>query len=653
MHFKYPEVLFFLFLLLIPLLIHLFNLQKFKKQAFTNVTFLKDIELKTRKSSRLKKLLILLSRMLVFAALVFAFAQPFKKNTEGLQKRKTLIYIDNSMSLQAKGENGTDQLENTKNYLLDNLDKLDKEITLVTNQNFEVDLDPKGFGKTLLDLDFHPIDKDINQVLLEINNFSKEDINTITEVYIISDFQDFIKEIDTGLISENHIYNLIDLSNGDGENISIDSIWVAKEEANKYTLKSRIRSHGMSFDDLSVSLFVQNELYAKTSFPIKHNEDREIEFVIPASDTTYGKISLTDHRLNFDNDLFFSLPKRPKLKVLSIGKYSNFLSKIYQENNFKLIQTNYSDLDQSIIADQNLIILNEVEYFSNPLVQGLKSFVENNGNVVVIPAAKIDNDSYNNLLQSFDAGIITGAFKGKKRANNINYSHPFFDKVFEKEVYNFQYPTLLQGYETKLKNKSSLLQFEDMSDFISEIKFSDHKLYWVSSPLSDDGNQFINSPLVVPVFYNFTLQAGHDDAIYFCIGKDNIMVTTYVSADDEPYKIKGNEMEFIPLQSKTGALTKIITREFPLKSGIYNLKLKDKVIKRLAYNYDRSESELNFDELKPVIDYFENMHLYHSLKNALKSVNDRNNNKNLWQLFIIFALVFLILEILLQKFLKN
>ena len=103
MQFKYPEILFFLFLLLIPLLIHLFQLQKFKKEAFTNVKFLKKIELESRKSSKLKKLLILLSRMLALAALIIAFSQPYINKSDGLQQRKTIIYLDNSMSLQAMG----------------------------------------------------------------------------------------------------------------------------------------------------------------------------------------------------------------------------------------------------------------------------------------------------------------------------------------------------------------------------------------------------------------------------------------------------------------------------------------------------------------------------------------------------------------------
>jgi len=50
MQFKHPEILYALFLLLIPIIIHLFQLRRFEKVHFTNVQFLKKVELQTRKS---------------------------------------------------------------------------------------------------------------------------------------------------------------------------------------------------------------------------------------------------------------------------------------------------------------------------------------------------------------------------------------------------------------------------------------------------------------------------------------------------------------------------------------------------------------------------------------------------------------------------
>jgi hypothetical protein len=70
MHFKHPEILWFLFLLIIPILVHLFQLRRFKKEFFTNVRFLKELSIQTRKSSKLKKYLLLATRLLLLAALI-------------------------------------------------------------------------------------------------------------------------------------------------------------------------------------------------------------------------------------------------------------------------------------------------------------------------------------------------------------------------------------------------------------------------------------------------------------------------------------------------------------------------------------------------------------------------------------------------------
>ena len=106
MQFKHPEILVALLLLIIPIIVHLFQLQRFVKVPFTNVAFLKQIVNKNRKSSKLKKFLILLSRMSALAFLIMAFAQPyFSKNTQSINYH-TNIYLDNSLSMQVKSVEG-------------------------------------------------------------------------------------------------------------------------------------------------------------------------------------------------------------------------------------------------------------------------------------------------------------------------------------------------------------------------------------------------------------------------------------------------------------------------------------------------------------------------------------------------------------------
>jgi len=653
MQFKYPEVLFFLFLLLIPLLIHLFNLRRFKKESFTNVKFLKEIDLESRKSSKLKKLLVLFSRMLAFAALIIAFSQPFINKNKDLKLRESIIYLDNSLSLQATGKSGIDKFQSSKNQLLEILDYKDQAVSLISNEKLLNQLDNKSLNKELISLEFHPLKKDINQVLLQINNHYKSATETLLDVYLISDFQNINGAIDTGLIYDFHNYNIVDLSDRTVENISLDTVWIAENDGKQIVLKALLSSWEMPANDLSVSLFINEELYGKTTVNIEKGSKKEIEFLIPVAKSNYGKISLADHRLNFDNELYFSIPERPKKNVLIIGDSSGFLERIYQEDEFSLTNTSYAELDQSIIPAQELIILNELDKISKPLSQSLQTFVRQNGNLVIIPSDQIDIDTYNDLFSSVANGRITGSFEQTKSVNRINYDHPFYDKVFEKEVNNFQYPTISEGYTADLTNASPLLQFDDLTDFVSEIRYFDNKVYWIASPLSIQGNKFVNSPLIVPLFYNFSIQNKNDNAIFLNIGQQNQIITYADDSDDAPLKIINGATEFIPMQTKSSKLIKVTTEEFPIKSGIYELQSKGKLMKRLAFNYDRIESDLNFNDLTTLTDQYQNMHLYNSLEKALKEGNERNINKDLWQLFIIFALVFLILEILLQKFLKN
>ena len=102
MQFKNPEVLYFLALIIIPILVHLFQFQKFVKTPFTNVAFLKQISRETRKSSKLKKWLILSTRLLLFTAILFSFSQPYFSSKNIDKKQHIFIYLDNSLSTNAK-----------------------------------------------------------------------------------------------------------------------------------------------------------------------------------------------------------------------------------------------------------------------------------------------------------------------------------------------------------------------------------------------------------------------------------------------------------------------------------------------------------------------------------------------------------------------
>lgn len=224
MQFKNPEILYFLALLIIPIIIHLFQLQKFVKTPFSNVAFLQKIQQQTRKSSRIKKWLILATRMLLFTAIVFAFSQPYFSNKNIDKKQHIFIYLDNSLSTNTKGEKG-DLLKVAAQEIIKN-SSLKSSYSLLTNSNFYEKISNNELKNVLLKVEKTTKNLDLESVLLKLNLNNKNKTNTLNKNILISDFQNTYKNEFTNVTQE---LSLIQLQSSKKNNISIDSVFVSKK----------------------------------------------------------------------------------------------------------------------------------------------------------------------------------------------------------------------------------------------------------------------------------------------------------------------------------------------------------------------------------------------------------------------------------------
>ena len=652
MQFKNPEILYLLFLLIIPILIHLFQLQRFKKVAFTNVKLLKQIEQQTRKSSKLKKLLILLSRLLLLASLIIAFAQPYYSDNTTYNKVETIIYLDNSLSMQAKGEKG-ELLQKAKHDLIASLQSTKNSITLITNNNITKNIELTSLKNEILAIDYYPQKRDIKTILLQIDNIKAGKRNTKHDIVLISDFQTINGNLNTLTLDSVDSFNFVQMQPKKAENISIDSIWIDDQNFENINLKAIVKSYNYEIKNLSISLFLEDILYGKTSISLEKNNFEEIEFSIPNSKEITGKLALNDNLLLFDNNFYFTINKKEKINVLGIGESNLFLSKIYTSDEFNFISSELNQFDYNLISNQNLIVLNGIESFPYPLINKLQIFVSEGGNLVIIPSKEISVSSYNNLFSSLNIGRINEINESEKMVTTINFSHPFFKNVFKKEIDNFQYPSVSLSYDAKLKNSSSILKFNDQNDFISQININDSKIYWLASPLTTDISNFTSSPLIVPIFYNFSIQFGNKEPMYFTVGNNNVFMIKSNNIQDDVLHISNENNDFIPLQKKSVNSVIIQTDIDPLSDGIYQVSNTNGFEKNIAFNFNRNESRLEYLPLSSIEKKYGNVSYYTSISDAIVRLNDKYKKHILWQLFIIFALLFLGIEFLLQKFLKN
>jgi len=649
MQFKHPEILYALLLLIVPILVHLFQLQRFVKVSFTNVKILKSIEKQTRKSARLKKWLVLIARLLIFTCLIFAFAQPYFSKYSTQQNFNTIIYVDNSFSMQAKGENG-ELLKSIAQKLIENNTNPNSTISLITNDENFKNLDAKSFKNELITIKYHPNKLDLNTVFLKAKNLESDQENILNKIILISDFQSINFKEGQSFIPLKSSVNLIKLSPKKLNNIYVDSVFIDGKTSSETTLKVLVKSTKNSTSSTPISLFNSSKLIGKTTSRFNNSNSSLIRFTIPNSINFNGKILLIDDSLEFDNELYFSISEPDKINVLSIGDASEFLARIYTENEFNFNTTPLQNLNYNNIQNQHLIVLNELENIPTELINSLQYFSKNGGSLVIIPSENSTIDSYNSFFKAINLGEITTKIESNHKIITINYEHPLIKDVFETKVDNFQYPKTNLQYQTNLKNSSSIIKLDNNQPFISSVETQGGTVYLVSSPLNKEISDFTQSPLVVPIFYNFGKRSLKIPQLYQVISSENELEVKTSIGKDNVLKMSNETIEFIPLQTSTQNKVSLKLQNYILQSGFYNILNDNDLIKTVAFNYNRVESNLNSINLETLFNNHKNVTISTSIDTVFNEINNLQKINWLFKWFLAFSVLFLLIEMLILKY---
>lgn len=643
MQFKHPEILYFLALLIIPFLVHLFQLQRFVKVPFTNVAFLQKIVTQTRKSSQIKKWLILATRLLALVTVIIAFAQPFFSNKKNNEEVSTLFYIDNSLSLHTKSKRGN-SLEVIKQDIAENIAENDS-YSLLTNTNFYTNLTASELKDRLKTITTSSADAHLENTLLKIDN-QKAHQNTI----LISDFQNTDNQKIKAVKKE---CSLVQIIPEERNNISIDSVFIDANTNKNLHVKAIINNQGVAKENIPIAIYNDKQLISKQTFSIGKNSTQQIEFIIQKTSTFLGKLVInTTDAFSFDNTFYFSIDTKDKINVLAIGNNNDFLSKIYTKDEFNFTNVNLKTVNYNSIEKQQLIIINELQSINKSLQISLVKFVKSGGTLLIIPNIAPNINSYNTLFKELSVGKIKSVKKDTLKITNINFKHPLLKNVFEKSVNNFQYPTVNSHVINNFNSSSSIIKFENNEDFISQVNLPNTRLFFVAGSLQKSNSNFTNSPLIVPVFYNIGEQSLELSKPYYTIDNQQykIDINTKLSKDDVLQLTHKNE-SFIPLQQTLQNKVSITTTNQPSYAGFYSVLQQKDTLTTLAFNNNKQESLLNFLNLKTVDN--PNILTTNSVKNVIQDINSNNTIHWLWQWFLILAIVSLLLEILILKFYKK
>ncbi|WP_276166606.1 BatA domain-containing protein [Zobellia alginiliquefaciens] len=640
MQFKYPELFWALFLLLIPILIHLFQLRRFKKTPFTNVKFLKKVVSESRQSNTLKKWLLLLTRMLLLAAFIFAFVQPFFAKKSALKHKETVIYLDDSFSMQLK-EEGTSLLENAVQELIKNVPS-DEQFSLFTNSRTFRNSNMQDIQNELLALQHSNHQLKINEIYLKGNTLFSADPSTEKNLIILSDFQSLMDapQMDSvSSISSHWVALRVD----EIKNVAIDSAYIESETSENLNLAVLLSGSG-TLDNTPVSLFNGEKLMAKTSASFSNTKKATINFSIPKNAAFDGKIKISDSGLTYDNHLYFTIGEKEKIKVLAVNDTpTDFLGKIFTEDEFIYTETSLKNLNYSDLTTQNFIVLINLPEIPASLTTNLKAFTDKGGHLAVIPASDIDLTSYDILTANYSGTTLLQKVSDERAVTTISISHPLYQNVFEKNVTNFQYPKASEFYQIST-GAPSALSFQGNEPFLVGSK----SFFLFTASLSQENSNFISSPLVVPTFYNMSASSLKLPPLYSVLGESvSIDVPTSLIQDDI-LKLKKGDYEFIPQQQSLSNKVSLSFNQELQENGSYAVLQSGKTLKNISFNYSRTESNLSYINVNE-----QNIAATStSIPSLFQSIEKDSSVTELWKWFVILALVLLFVEVLIQKYLK-
>lgn len=639
MQFKHPEILYFLFLLVIPVLVHLFQLRRFQKEYFTNVRLLQQLLSQTRQSSQVKKWLLLLVRSLLLAALILAFAQPFFTDKNSVTAPEELhVVFDNSFSMQAQGKQG----ELFKRAVQDVMTWAPQ------NQNISIYTNNQSFRE----VNIHSVKNDLLKLSYDSNSFSVQKISDL----ITNDNNEALKKVvvytDGLSTNEKEIENLpknltpyFVVPEGTlTHNVSVDSVYTKPKTDLFDDLVIKLSCYGQLVSNIPLSVIKQNQPIAKTTVTFSESK-KEVSVTIPKG-AFQGVVTIDDKALPYDNQYFFSVAAPQLIKVMSIGasEKSSFLQRIYTDDQFKFTSVDLKDLNYSDIEKQELVVLNELKEIPIALQNTLQQYIQKGGSLTVIPATDFDEKTWNLWLQKITGSQLIAENPKKKFITQIHATHPLFKGVFNQSIKHFDYPYSQAKYKV-IGRFSSVLSYQDGSSFLVYSGISNHRVYLFTSSVSE-GCNFKNSPLVVPVFYNMAVLQ-KTMGLSYVIGRNQTWTTDVSVQKDEVLSLVLGSEKIIPLQQISNNQVKLTFQEEPKVAGNYLVNQGAQTIGTLSFNYPRTESDI----FKTPV-WTENHPVFKSSEAVWEEVLTVSNDNWLWRWLVLLTLLLLITEILIQKLLK-
>ena len=529
MSFLFPNILWGLFGLTIPLVIHLYNLRKSKTMDFSSIQHIQALEKKNIKKLKIIQWLLIFLRMGIIASLIFMFSGPLIINKSiwiPSEKESTaVIIIDNSASMSVKNEQDSflDQAKENIPKILSTFEGLVNLKVIQTTPPIViysgiiengVNLDytnwkiPQSNGKDNL---WNLVDSLLNSIDSTLPN---------KECFILSDFQSVPSQSLKDKFLDWRLYFLSsDLLNDNIAIKEISSINQIKMPNDLLKLDAKVENMGRNeIKNLPVELYLNNERVGQIVSNFKSNTNKEFSFqVYPGkSGVVSGKVEIPPDNFLLDNKQTFELniPEQISCKVIASSEdglliIKTVLQSISGEDEFLDLELKLLSEIERIYLDETDVLIVEDPLIIKPMaIESIKRFLNEGGSIIWF-----SGKNYKNINEQVTSNLSLPIFLEEIELDKKSYltvkvvdrKNPLLQDFNIRNLEESLPKIFIYNSVNKKNDHNSILDLNNDDPFLIKIPYSGSQIYFFTSPLDMKWNDFTIKGLLIPLIHRLLI----------------------------------------------------------------------------------------------------------------------------------------------------
>ena len=641
---------------------------------FSNTAVLRSIQQENAKTRKLKYLVTLLLRCLFIAALVLAFAFPYRPEKQlNVNTAESLvgIYIDNSMSMKGQSQRTT-MIEDARQSARDLVHKLNpsNRYLLMTN-SFEVQNEYPMNQEEMLDQldrmnpDGAPVP--MGEVMERFEMLRKQYGFTASTLFVYSDFQSNTFDLSAAKADTTMQVVVVPMTPEFKTNLYIDSVWLASpivQAGLTNDLMVRVVNQGdKEVKGMPINFTMNGAMAASTTVDLEKNGAAEVEmqFVVENNGDQRCFVALNDHPITFDDTYNFVLSVKPSLSVVELGAQSSSCALLFEDDEqFHYTLMEPSRFDMAAIAQAQLLIVNESAVMNETLQQTLLDAVSEGASLMVFPST---DDPKNNSYLYNKLGITLMEIDTNNTAvEDLAQQHAFFNDMILDLPQHPDLPKVKQHVRMRPNGlATSLLTMQNGDPMLLMESVGKGQAFVMATALDLEWSNLSDNAIFVPMMVKMAFMGGKMDKLSYTIGQDKMLVLSEMSLEGDHHYLIANtdrSFELMPASEvRNGKVYLYLNDNLPL-AGFYDLLVNDTINRVTAWNESRVESKMDFterDAIEPIFAQagFDVAAVLDTSDFATADlVEAMAHQSSQWKLFALIALLALLGEIAVLRFWK-